>query len=69
MYEYLLAFYVRACGGQKRVLDPLKLGVTESCEPPGWCWEPNLGPLQEEQVLSILEPALQPCYLILCSPC
>lgn len=28
-----------------------KTGVTGNSEPPFWCWELNLGPLQEQQVL------------------
>lgn len=31
--------------------------VTECCEPP--CWEPNLGPLEEQAVLLIAEPSLK----------
>ena len=27
------------------------LGIIDSCELPCWCWELNLGPLQEQQVL------------------
>lgn len=26
-------------------------GITEDGQPPYGCWEPNLGPLQEQQVL------------------
>lgn len=33
--------------------------VTDGCEPPPYgCWEPNLGPLQEQQMLLTAEPSL-----------
>ena len=32
------------------------------CEPPHGCWELNLGPLQEQPVLSTTEPLLQVSY-------
>jgi hypothetical protein len=35
-------------------------GVTESSELPCWCWEPNLGSLQEQEVLLTTEPSFQP---------
>lgn len=38
--------------------------VTEHCEPPGGCQEPNLGPLQE-QVLLTTELSLQPMIFTL----
>lgn len=31
-------------------------GVTEDCELPCGCWEPSLGPLQEQQKLLTIEP-------------
>ena len=31
--------------------------VTGGCEPPCWCWELKLGPLQEHPVVSATEPA------------
>ena len=34
-------------------------GATGGCEPPCRCWEPNLGPLQEQPVLLPAEPPLQ----------
>ena len=34
--------------------------VIDGCEPPCGCWEPNLGPLQEQQVLLRAEPSPQP---------
>lgn len=42
-----------ACGVQQRVLDPLKLELQTvvNCNR---CWEPDLGPLQEQQVLLAL---------------
>jgi hypothetical protein len=41
-------------------LDLLETGVRYSYEPPRRCLEPNLGPLQEQQVLLTAEPSLQP---------
>ena len=38
-------------------------GVTDNCEPPCGCWELNLGPLQEQQVLLTSEWSLKaPIY-------
>lgn len=38
-------------------------GVTDGCEPSCGCWEPHLGPLQEQPVLSSTEqPSLQPPF-------
>ena len=42
------------------MLDPLKLELMDGCELPCGCWEPNLGPLQEQQVLITAESTLQP---------
>jgi hypothetical protein len=33
-------------------------GIIEDCEPPFECWELNLVPLQEQQVLLTDEPSL-----------
>ena len=33
-------------------------GVRGSCESPHECWEPHPGPLQEQQMLLLLEPFL-----------
>jgi hypothetical protein len=41
---------------QKRASNP----ITEGCEPPCGCWELNSGPLEEQSVLLITEPSLQP---------
>ena len=41
-----------------KVPDPLGLGVIDSCELPCWYWELNLGPLEEQLVLSTPEPSL-----------
>jgi len=35
-------------------------GVTDGCEPPCGFWELNPSPLQEQQVLLISKPSLQP---------
>jgi hypothetical protein len=43
---------------QKRTFSSLKL-VSESCKPPYRCWEPNLGPLEEQPVLLTAKPSLQ----------
>ena len=34
--------------------------VTDGCEPPGGCWESNLGPLEEQSVLLTPEPSPVP---------
>ena len=41
-------------------------GLTGNCEPP-YGWEPNLGPLEKQQVLLTPEPSLQPLiqYILL----
>jgi len=41
---------------QKRASD----SITDGCEPPCGCWELNSGPLEEQSVLLIAEPSLQP---------
>jgi hypothetical protein len=33
---------------------------TDDCEPPHGCWQPNLGPLQQQPVLFTAESSLQP---------
>lgn len=37
-------------------------GIEDSCEPPCGCWDVNLGPLQEHQVVLTIEPSFQPLY-------
>lgn len=34
-------------------------GVSDDCESPCGCWEPNLGPLEEQPVLLTIEPLFQ----------
>lgn len=53
-----------ACVGQKRVSDPLQLGLWAT----GLCdfGEPNLGSLQEQQVLLATEPSLRPDFFLNC---
>jgi hypothetical protein len=46
-------------GGQKSTFDAPRTGITALCEPSHECWEPDLGPLQEQQVLLTAEPLLQ----------
>lgn len=59
----LLCMYVHhgcaccALESQKRTLDPVK---QDGCEPPCGCGELNLCPLEEKQVILILEPSLRP---------
>jgi hypothetical protein len=49
--------------GQKRVSDPLELD--ESCERLCRCWQPNLGPQQENrQVLLTADPSLNPLEVL-----
>ena len=43
----------------------LGTGVTDSCEQPCGCWELNLGPLEEQEMLLTTEPSLQTQNLIL----
>lgn len=33
---------------------------TDGCKPPGGCWEPNPGPLKEQQVLNQLSTPPHP---------
>ena len=35
-------------------------GVTDGCEPPCGCWEQSSCPLEEQQMVLIAEPSLQP---------
>ena len=35
-------------------------GIRFRCEPPCGCWELNSGPLEEQSLLLIAEPSLQP---------
>lgn len=43
------------CGGQKRALDPRDWSY-RGCELPCWCYDWNLGTLQEQLVLLGSEP-------------
>lgn len=49
----------------KEVVRSPGTGVTDAHEPPCECWELNLGPLQELQVLLATELSLQPQQLFL----
>ena len=40
--------------------ESLELELVDACELPMWVWKLNLGPLQEQQVLLIVEKILQP---------
>jgi hypothetical protein len=42
--------------------------IIDGCEPPCGCWELNSGPLEEQSVLLITEPSLQPPALWFVSP-
>jgi hypothetical protein len=48
------------------VLDSPGTGVTDSCELPCECQEPNSGPLEEQPVLLTTELSLQPHTQICC---
>lgn len=49
------------CLYSRRPEDPLDLVLqTTDCEPPCGCWESHLGPLDEQRVLLITRPSLQP---------
>jgi hypothetical protein len=52
-----------ALRGQKSVLDYMKF-QSGMMEPPCGCWEPNLAPLQEQQVLLTFEPSLQQSTIV-----
>jgi hypothetical protein len=41
-------------------LNPPQTGARDGCEPPCGCWEPNPGPLQEQQELLTAEPPIPP---------
>lgn len=43
---------------QEEAAGALGIGVTDGCEPPHGCWELNLGPLEEQSVLSPAETSL-----------
>lgn len=45
--------------GQKKVLEPPRTGVTEGWGASDGCLEPNLDPLEEQQMLSNIEPSFQ----------
>ena len=45
---------------KEEAIKATRTGDTDGCEPPCGCWEMNLGPLQEPQVLLTAEPFLQP---------
>lgn len=40
-------------------------GVTDDCGPLCVCWEPNPGPLKEQQVLLTTEPSPEPHQFLL----
>lgn len=50
---------VLSAQGQNRVLDSQEL-VTDGCKIPDEGWEPNPGPVQEQQALLSAEPSLHP---------
>lgn len=54
---------VRACGGQKRLLDPLKLKLY-SCKLPDKGAGNYPSPLNERQALLAAEPFLQPLFYL-----
>lgn len=41
-----------------------KTQVKDSCEPPGGCWEPNLGLLEESYMLLTMESSLHPLVFV-----
>ena len=45
--------------GARRKCQFLGTGITDDCELPCWCWEPNLDPLEEQSMLLTTEPSLQ----------
>lgn len=48
-----------SCRPKEGVVSPVT-GVMNNCEPPCRCWQSNLGPLEEQPVVLITEPFLQP---------
>lgn len=55
--------------GPEEGVRPSGTVVTNSCEPQCECWEPNPGPLQEQQELFPSELcSLSPLFVALCGP-
>lgn len=50
--------------GQRTIWYSLELEFMDGCETPCGCWEPNLGPPQDQQVLLAARPALRPQLLL-----
>ena len=52
---FLACIYVHlilpVLGEVRRGIRPDRARVPDSCRPHNWCWELNLGPCQEQQVL------------------
>lgn len=57
----LSILHVCAVSTEEGVMVPETV-ITGSCEPLHQCWELNPRPLQEQQVLLIAEPSLQPHF-------
>ena len=62
---YLYYVHLQVPRSQRRYWDTR---VTDCSALPRRCWEPNLGPLQEQQVLLTTEPSLQPHCLCFSFP-
>ena len=56
LFFFILIFnmceHVNPCAVAEEGVEFPGAGVTDSCELPCGCWESNLGPLQEQQVLA-----------------
>jgi hypothetical protein len=43
--------HISCTQGSEEGIRTLGTGVTDGCELPGWCWDLNSGPLQEQEML------------------
>jgi hypothetical protein len=62
-YLFILCIQIHSCSclqtNQKKVSD----SITDGCEPPCGFWELNSGSLEEQPLILITEPSLQPLFL------
>lgn len=70
LFYYMLALilhnngYLLFFGGQRRVADPLGLGLQAICKQRSKFWEPNPGPRQEQPVLLTAEMPVQMRFVV-----
>jgi hypothetical protein len=65
LFVYMDVLSVCTFAHQKRVSGFMELQLLDSCEPLCGCWDLNSGLLEEQPVLFISEPSLQPEFYIL----